>query len=86
MKFKNGILVDDRLRTSVRDIYAAGDVAALPNPQTGGYETRAQWYSAVTQGKIAGAMMVGHSEVAKEPFGVQWHATQLGRTFNAHRW
>jgi NAD(P)H-nitrite reductase large subunit len=78
MKFKNGILVDDRLRTSVRDIYAAGDVAALPNPQTGDYETRAQWYSAVTEGKIAGAMMVGHSEVAKESFGVQWHATHLG--------
>jgi NAD(P)H-nitrite reductase large subunit len=78
MKFKNGILVDDRLRTSVRDIYAAGDVAALPNPQTGDYETRAQWYSAVTEGKIAGAMMVGHSEVAREPFGVQWHATHLG--------
>ena len=78
MKFKNGILVDDRLRTSVRDIYAAGDVAALPNPQTGDYEPRAQWYSAVTEAKIAGAMMVGHSEVAKEPFGVQWHATHMG--------
>lgn len=78
MKFKNGILVDDRLRTSVRDIYAAGDVAALPNPQTGDYETRAQWYSAVTEGKIAGAMMVGHSEIVREPFGVQWHATHLG--------
>src|SRR5262249_48538535 len=78
MKFKNGILVDDRLRTSVRDIYAAGDVAALPDPQTGGYETRAQWYAAVTQGKIAGAMMAGHPEVVKEPFGVQWHATHVG--------
>ena len=78
MKYKNGILVDDRLRTSVRDIYAAGDVAALPNPQTGGYEPRPQWYSAVTEGKIAGAVMVGHTEAAKEPFGVQWHATHLG--------
>jgi NAD(P)H-nitrite reductase large subunit len=78
MKFKNGILVDDRLRTSVRDIYAAGDVAALLNPQTGDYETRAQWYAAVTQGKIVGAMMAGHSEVAKQPFGAPWHATHLG--------
>ena len=78
IKFKNGILVDDRLRTSVRDIYAAGDVAALPNPQPGGYEPRAQWYSAVIQGKIAGAMMAGHTEVVKEPFGVQWHATHMG--------
>jgi len=78
IRFKNGILVDGRLRTSVRDIYAAGDVAALPNPQTGDYETRAQWYSAVTQGKVAGAMMVGHTEIATELFGAHWHATHLG--------
>jgi thioredoxin reductase len=78
MMFKDGILVDGRLRTSVPDIYAAGDVAALPNPQTGDYETRGQWYSAMTQGKIAGAMMVGRSEVDHELFGVPWHATQLG--------
>ena len=78
MKFKNGILVDERLRTSVRDIYAAGDVAALLNPQTGDYETRAQWYAAVTQGKIVGATMVGRAEVAKQPFGAPWNATHLG--------
>jgi NAD(P)H-nitrite reductase large subunit len=79
MMFKNGILVDGRLRTSVPDIYAAGDVAALPNPQTGDYERRAQWYSAVVQGKTAGAMMVGRTEIAPELFGVTWHATQLGK-------
>jgi NAD(P)H-nitrite reductase large subunit len=78
MLFNNGILVDEQLRTSVRDIYAAGDVAALPNPQTGNYETHGEWYSAVTQGKIAGAMMVGHSATTKELFGAHWHATQLG--------
>jgi NAD(P)H-nitrite reductase large subunit len=76
--FKNGILVDTRLRTSVQDIYAAGDVAALPNPQTCGYETRAEWYSAVTQGKIAGAMMAGRTAIATELFGAHWHGTQLG--------
>jgi NADPH-dependent 2,4-dienoyl-CoA reductase/sulfur reductase-like enzyme len=79
MMFKDGILVDGRLRTSVPDIYAAGDVAALPNPQTGHYETRGQWHSAVMQGKLAGAMMVGHTEMASEVFGVPWHATQLGK-------
>ncbi len=78
MRCENGILVDDKLRTSVRDIYAAGDVAALRNPQTGRYEPRAQWYAAVMQGRIAGAMMTGHDELARQPFGVQWHATHLG--------
>ena len=78
MQYKNGILVDGKLRTSVRDIYAAGDVAALCNPQTGTYETQAQWYAAVAQGRIAGAMMAGHDELSRQPLGVPWHATQLG--------
>ena len=78
MQYKNGILVDNKQRSSVRDIYAAGDVAALHNPQTGAYETRALWYAAVAQGRIAGAMMAGHDELAHQPLGVPWHATQLG--------
>jgi NAD(P)H-nitrite reductase large subunit len=77
LKHENGILVDDRLRSSVRDIYVAGDVAALKNPLTGSYEPRAQWYAAVEQGRIAGAMMTGHREAVR-PFGVPWHATHLG--------
>ena len=78
MLAKNGILVDDWLRTSVRDIYAAGDVAALKNPLTGKYEPRAQWYSAVLQGRIVAAAMAGQSETVKSSFGVPWHATHLG--------
>ncbi len=78
MMHKNGLIVDDKLRTSVRDIYAAGDVAALKNPQTGNYEPRAQWYAAVSQGRIAGSIMVGNKELSQQPFGVFWHATHLG--------
>ena len=72
-----GILVNDQLRTSVPGIYAAGDVAALRNPHTGRYETRAQWYAAVVQGHIAAASMTGTK--AKTPsFGTPWHATRIG--------
>ena len=78
MRCQQGILVDDQLHTSVRDIFAAGDVAALKNPLTGTYETRAQWYAAVSQGRTVAAVMTGHEELAGEPFGVQWHATHLG--------
>ena len=77
MKYKRGILVDDQLRSSVRDIYAAGDVAALRDPQSGEYAPRAQWYAAVQQGRIAAAAMTG-SAVHEEGFGVPWHATRLG--------
>jgi NAD(P)H-nitrite reductase large subunit len=78
MIHKNGILVDDQLRTSVRDIYAAGAVAALKNPQTGTYETRPLWHAAVLQGRTVAAAMTGHYELAAQSFGVPWHATQLG--------
>src|SRR5690348_5224587 len=74
---KRGIVVDNQLRTSVRNIYAAGDVAALQDPQTGEYAPRAQWYAAVLQGRIVAAAMVG-SEQHEEGFGVPWHATRLG--------
>ncbi len=76
MKHQQGILVDDQLRTSVPDIYAAGDVAALRNPLTGKYTTRAQWYAAVLQGRAAAKAITGTGK--PESFGVSWHATRLG--------
>jgi NAD(P)H-nitrite reductase large subunit len=76
MKHQRGILVDDHLRTSVRNIYAAGDVAALRDPISGDYAPRAQWYAAVQQGRVAAATMTGSAE--PEHLGVSWHATRLG--------
>ena len=74
---KHGIIVDDQLRTSIHDIYAAGDVAALENPQTGVYERRAHWHAATLQGRVAAAIITGHDELAIR-FGVPWHAADLG--------
>jgi NAD(P)H-nitrite reductase large subunit len=76
MKHRQGILVDDQLRTSVRHIYAAGDVAALRDPLTGKYAPRAQWHAAVLQGRTAATAITGAGE--PERFGVSWHATRLG--------
>lgn len=76
MKHGKGILVDSQLRTSVRNIYAAGDVAALRDPLTGEYGPRAQWYAAVSQGRAAAMAITGAGEA--ERFGVAWHATRLG--------
>jgi NADPH-dependent 2,4-dienoyl-CoA reductase/sulfur reductase-like enzyme len=75
---QHGFLVDDQLRSSVRDIYAVGDAAALKNLQTGRYETHPQWYAAVQQGRVAAAAMTGHYDPSKHAFGVFWHATHLG--------
>lgn len=76
LKHRQGILVDDQLRTSVRDIYAAGDVAALRDPFTGTYAPRAQWHAAVLQGRTAATAITGTGK--PERFGVAWHATRLG--------
>jgi NADPH-dependent 2,4-dienoyl-CoA reductase/sulfur reductase-like enzyme len=76
MEHDRGIKVDDQLRTSVPNIYAAGDVAALRDPITGVYEPRALWYAAVTQGRAVAAAMVGIGN--QQSFGVPWHATHLG--------
>lgn len=74
-----GILVDDELRTSVPSIYAAGDVAALKNPQTGVHHARAQWYAAVVQGHTVAATMTGQPVSSLHAaLGVSWHAARLG--------
>ena len=73
-----GIFVNNQLRTNVPGIYAAGDVAAIHNPQNGIHETRAQWYSAVVEACNAAAAMTGQATLAARTFGVPWHATRLG--------
>lgn len=54
-----GIIVDESLRTSVPDIYAAGDVAETIDVVTGEQTVNAIWPAAAEQGRIAGANMAG---------------------------
>ena len=54
-----GILVDDRLRTSAEDVYAAGDVAQGPDFSTGHREVHAIQPTAVEHGRIAALNMAG---------------------------
>ncbi len=74
----DGIFLDEQFRTSVHDIYAAGDAAARKNPQTAAYQRQAQWYAAVLQGRTAAAAMTGQQELTAHFIGVHWHATHLG--------
>jgi nitrite reductase (NADH) large subunit len=54
-----GILVDDQMRTNLKDIYAAGDVAEAKNSITGQMEVIATWANACAQGETAGLNMAG---------------------------
>jgi NAD(P)H-nitrite reductase large subunit len=54
-----GIVVDDRLRTSAADVWAAGDVAEVRDFVSGEPAIHAIWPTAVDEGRVAGANMAG---------------------------
>jgi len=62
LKIKDGILVDEFLRTSHPQIYAAGDVAAFQNPALGTRIRVEHEDNANTMGRCAGRNMAGKSE------------------------
>lgn len=59
---ENGIVVDSRLRTSARGVYAAGDVAAYPSPALGRRVRIEHEDNALTMGRAAGRAMAGADE------------------------
>lgn len=59
LQIDKGILVDQSMRTSVSDIYAAGDVAQAKNLLNRNKEVIALWANACSQGRVAGANMAG---------------------------
>lgn len=55
----NGIVVDDQLRTSAPDIFAAGDVANAYHPLLGRHLRVEHWDNAINQGVVAAQNMLG---------------------------
>ncbi len=70
-----GILVNERLETSVPGVYAAGDVAQVVDPLTGQAQLDVLWPVAVAQGRAAGANMAGVPTVYRK--GVPLNVTRL---------
>lgn len=58
VKIKDGIVVDDRLETSVKGVFAAGDVAQGPD-FSGGWSVHAVQPTAADHGRIAALNMAG---------------------------
>ncbi len=67
-----GILVDERMASSVEGIYAAGDVAEVFDPASGMTVLDSLWWIALEQGRIAGQNMAGalHRYRRPPPFNV----------------
>ena len=60
LQIENGIRVDDHLRASDPDIFAAGDCCSFPHPLYDGRRIRLEaWRNARDQGAIAAANMLG---------------------------
>jgi len=81
---KMGILVDETLKTSVEDIFAAGDCVEIYHPGIKDYWINFGWPNAVDQGTIAGKNMAG------QDFKYRIHETVvcnlMGKSFKARWW
>lgn len=75
LRCERGVLVDEYLRTSAPDVYAAGDVAQIRDRWSGEYRLDSLWPSAIASGRAAGANMAG----ANEPYekGVPFNVARL---------
>ncbi|MGE4482274.1 3-phenylpropionate/cinnamic acid dioxygenase ferredoxin--NAD(+) reductase subunit [Acidocella sp.] len=75
----NGVLVDELCRSSVQEIFAAGDIARQFQPFLGAAVRQETWANAVHQGALAGRAMVTGEGGA---FEVPWYWTdQYGINF-----
>jgi NADPH-dependent 2,4-dienoyl-CoA reductase/sulfur reductase-like enzyme/nitrite reductase/ring-hydroxylating ferredoxin subunit len=59
LRVDNGVVVDDRLRASVSDVLAAGDVARHPDPRTGALVRIEHFVVAERQGQAAARSLLG---------------------------
>ena len=63
IKLENGILVDEHLRTSIPDVYAAGDVANAENTLLGRRIRVEHWANALNSGPLAARSMLDQDVV-----------------------
>jgi NAD(P)H-nitrite reductase large subunit len=59
IKINQGIIVDSKMQTNKKDIYAAGDIAEVWEQIEGKHGSFAIWPNAIEQGRIAGLNMTG---------------------------
>jgi 3-phenylpropionate/trans-cinnamate dioxygenase ferredoxin reductase component len=62
LRIDNGVVVDEHLRTSAADVFAAGDIANAAHPFYGGRIRVEHWDNAIHQGEAAAKSMLGSRE------------------------
>jgi NADPH-dependent 2,4-dienoyl-CoA reductase/sulfur reductase-like enzyme/nitrite reductase/ring-hydroxylating ferredoxin subunit len=83
----NGVVVDDRLRTSDPNVWAAGDVASYPDRNAGRVRIE-HWVLAERQGQAAARNILGHDTPFADPpfFWSQHYDIPINVVGHAEEW
>lgn len=83
LRVDDGILVDERYRSSAEDVYAIGDCARVPNPIEGGTYRAENWSAAQDQGTAVAQVLLGGAPAPTVPWG--W-SNQFGAVLQFAGW